>query len=91
MQDLPKRRWFRAWRRALERHQSHWEVNSPTDNEFILPHSHTQALAERTVILGMATSTQGAAPAAGAVIARYAGLLAAQVCSYAIRWESFQN
>ncbi len=34
---------------------------------------------ERTVVLGVATSTQGAAPAAGALIARYAGLLAAQV------------
>ena len=32
-------------------------------------------------MLGIATSAQGAAPAAGAVIARYASLLAAQVLS----------
>lgn len=39
-----------------------------------------QALMERTVIFGAAVGSSGAAPAAGALIARYAGLLAAQVC-----------
>lgn len=34
---------------------------------------------ERTVIFGVAAGTGGAAPAAGALIARYAALLAAQV------------
>ncbi len=37
-----------------------------------------QALMERTVVLGVATQTGGATPAAGALVARYAGLLAAQ-------------
>jgi hypothetical protein len=40
-------------------------------------------------MLGIATSTQGAAPAAAAVIARYASLLAAQVPHTSLHSQHF--
>jgi hypothetical protein len=38
-----------------------------------------QALMERTVIFGVAAGAEGAAPAAGELMSRYASILAAQV------------